>query len=91
MKLPLTFKTGGYLVSCISVLLLGAVAWDGAKDKPLLLLALGGGVATSLIGMVMRWIAFVRSQKDKEANQRRIARLEDEPRRAAAGPEPQPL
>jgi hypothetical protein len=47
----------GYLVSIVSVMLLGLVAWpkptDPAWHKP----ALIAGMAASIIGMSLRWLA----------------------------------
>lgn len=58
-------KTLGYLISTLSVLCLGLVAWDGAKDKPQLMGLLIVGMATSVIGMAVRWLSFAREQRAK--------------------------
>jgi hypothetical protein len=58
-------KTLGYSISSISVLCLGLVAWDGAKDKPLMMALLIVGMATSVIGMAARWASFAREQRAK--------------------------
>ena len=58
-------KTLGYLISTASVLLLGAVAWSSAAEHPPLLLALIAGMATSIAGMFLRWLSFLREQKAK--------------------------
>jgi hypothetical protein len=76
MNKAIFWKGGGYLISSVSVLLLGLVAWDGAKDHPPLVAALIGGMAASIIGMAMRWRAFLNGQKAKEENSRRIDRVE---------------
>ena len=60
------FKTSGYLVSTISVILLAIVAWKGAKDDPTLTALLILGALTSIIGMLFRWIAFLRDEKPKD-------------------------
>jgi biotin transporter BioY len=51
-------KTAGYLVSSVSVILLGAVAWKSASEKPLLLACLIGGMILSVLGMICRWISY---------------------------------
>jgi hypothetical protein len=76
MNRAILWKGGGYLISSVSVLLLGLVAWDGAKEHPLLVAALIGGMATSVMGMGMRFLAFLNGQKAKDENSRRIERLE---------------
>jgi len=60
------FKTSGYLVSTVSVILLAIVAWKGAKDDPTLTILLGLGALTSIAGMLMRWIAFLRDEKPSD-------------------------
>ncbi|MBX7249370.1 MAG: hypothetical protein K1X35_10060 [Caulobacteraceae bacterium] len=76
MNKAILWKGGGYLISSVSVLLLGLVSWDGAKEHPGLQAALVAGVATSIIGMGMRFRAFLNGQRAKEANSRRLDRLE---------------
>jgi hypothetical protein len=51
-------KTVGYLISSVSVVLLGLVAWDGAKDKPVLLACLVVGMLASIVGMFCRWLSY---------------------------------
>ena len=58
MQTPNLVKTTGYLVSTISVILLGVVAWKGAKDNPVLLACLVAGMAASIIGMLLRWTSY---------------------------------
>jgi len=53
-------KGFGYLVSTLSVLLLGAAASKGASEEPLLLLCLIAGMATSIIGMWLRYYSYRR-------------------------------
>jgi len=55
---PATIKTTGYLISTISVTLLGIVSWKAASDNIWLMIALLGGMATSVLGMVLRWISY---------------------------------
>jgi hypothetical protein len=61
-----SFKGLGYLVSTISVVLLGIVAWKGASEQPLLLVCLIAGMAASVIGMALRWISHRIDRKEKE-------------------------
>ncbi len=58
-------KGFGYLVSTLSVLLLGAAAWKGASEEPLLLLYLLAGMATSIIGMWLRYFSYKREEDRK--------------------------
>jgi hypothetical protein len=60
------FKTIGYAISSVSVILLGVVAWDGAKDHPPLLAALMIGVITSIVGMYLRWASWLRNEKPSQ-------------------------
>jgi hypothetical protein len=62
------FKTIGYVISSLSVLLLGFIAWDGAKDKPLLVVCLIAGMATSVAGMAFRWISFLKNEKASQGS-----------------------
>lgn len=54
---PEHLKTAGYLVSSVSVLLLGWVAWPGAA-KAGLAPALVLGMAASIVGMGCRWWSY---------------------------------
>jgi hypothetical protein len=58
-------KTIGYSISSLSVLCLGAVSWQSASQKPAMLLLLILGMATSILGMGLRWASFAREQKAK--------------------------
>jgi hypothetical protein len=60
-------KLVGYLVSCVSVICLGIVSWSGAAEKPLMLALLIAGMATSIIGMLVRFWSYVRDKQRKEA------------------------
>ena len=51
-------KTFGYLISTVSVILLGIVAWPKAAANPLLLACLIGGMLASIIGMLCRWLSY---------------------------------
>jgi hypothetical protein len=63
MKTPNAIKTTGYLVSTLSVILLGIVSWKAAQESPVLMACLIGGVVASILGMVLRWTSY---QLDKE-------------------------
>jgi hypothetical protein len=58
-------KTLGYLISSVSVTLLGIVAWSGASEHPALMGALILGMAASVLGMLLRWLSFRQDQRDK--------------------------
>ena len=54
----------GYLISTISVLLLGAVAWPKPDEPRWKMAALIAGMAASIIGMFCRYLAH--RQKERE-------------------------
>ncbi|WP_421932472.1 hypothetical protein [Phenylobacterium sp.] len=56
-------KTFGYLVSSLSVLLLGVVSWKGVSGHPLLEVCLGLGMVTSWGGMLCRWLSYQREDQ----------------------------
>jgi hypothetical protein len=60
-------KTLGYLISSVSVLLLGLVAWDGVKDKPLLQICLVVGMASSITGMFCRWLSYQQKEEPPQS------------------------
>ena len=51
-------KGTGYLISMISVVLLGIVSWRSAQQEPLLAAALFAGAITSMTGMGLRWLSY---------------------------------
>jgi ABC-type transport system involved in cytochrome bd biosynthesis fused ATPase/permease subunit len=66
-SVPANFlKTLGYLISTVSVALLAIVAWSTLADDPGLRLALIVGVATSILGMVLRWLSYQVREKEVE-------------------------
>lgn len=65
MDIASTFKGLGYLVSTLSVTLLGIVAWKSASEQPLLFACLLLGMAASIAGMALRWISHRIEQKEK--------------------------
>lgn len=65
------FKAAGYLVSIISVLLIGAVAWPEPSKPDWMRAALIAGMATSILGMALRYLDHV---KDRKKQARRESR-----------------
>ena len=57
------WKGAGYLVSIISVFLLGSVAWPKAGEPAWHMVALAAGMATSIAGMAMRYKAHLHEQR----------------------------
>jgi hypothetical protein len=66
---PGLIKTIGYLVSCVSVALLGVAAFPGA-EKAGLAPALFAGMATSIAGMGLRWFSYEIEERQKRASNR---------------------
>jgi hypothetical protein len=56
-------KDIGYFISILSVLLIGVASWRNAANDPLLLTFLVAGIATSVIGMALRWITYRRESR----------------------------
>jgi hypothetical protein len=54
----------GYLVSSISVLFLGAVAWPDPGDPPWQSWAVAIGMATSILGMGLRFKSHRQDRRD---------------------------
>ena len=54
----------GYIISIFSVVLLAIAAWETASRDPLLQLCLIGGVATSILGMALRYAAHRRDRRE---------------------------
>ena len=63
--MPLMLKSIGYLVSILSVLLLGAVAWGSVADDPAVRACLILGMLTSVSGMGLRWASFFVDQRER--------------------------
>jgi hypothetical protein len=66
-------KGFGYLVSTLSVILLGIVAWKSASEQPLLFACLILGMLASVTGMALRWISHRIEQKQKAEDERAAA------------------
>jgi hypothetical protein len=56
-------KTIGYLISALSVILLGLVSWKATATEPLLRFGLIAGMATSVVGMFCRWLSYELEKK----------------------------
>ena len=54
----------GYLASIVSVLFLGAIAWPRDNDPGWVLPALLVGMATSILGMGLRYVAHLRQMRE---------------------------
>lgn len=64
MKIDL--KGLGYLISTISVFFLGIVAWPGPQDPRWQAWAVAIGMATSILGMSVRFVSHRQDRKDIE-------------------------
>ena len=62
--LGIDWKGLGYLVSILSVLLLGAIAWPGPGEPRWHAPVLLAGMATSIIGMALRYKAHLDEQRE---------------------------
>ena len=60
-------KTLGYLISILSVLMLGAVSWKATETDMTLRLCLLVGMATSVLGMILRWLSFLQERRKARA------------------------
>ncbi|TMJ14984.1 MAG: hypothetical protein E6G94_08250 [Alphaproteobacteria bacterium] len=64
-------KGFGYLISTLSVFLLAAGSFKNAVKEPLLLACLILGMATSILGMALRYLSYRREQRQKTADAHR--------------------
>jgi hypothetical protein len=62
--LGIDWKGLGYLTSIVSVFFLGAIAWPKPEDPAWHLPALAIGMATSIIGMALRYKAHLDQQRE---------------------------
>jgi hypothetical protein len=60
-------KGFGYLVSILSVFLLAAGSLKNAAQDPFLFACLLAGMATSIAGMILRYLDYRREQREKQA------------------------
>ena len=65
MRSSNVIKTAGYLVSTASVVLLGIVSWKAASAHPLLATCLIAGMASSVLGMLLRWISYQVQEREE--------------------------
>ncbi len=56
----------GYLTSALSVVLIGVVSLEAAKDNPTLLACLFLGMLSSVAGMLLRWRSHRLEQHEKD-------------------------
>ena len=54
----------GYLISSVSVAFLGAVAWPKADEPQWMAWAVAIGMATSILGMGVRWLSHKRDREN---------------------------
>ena len=65
MNIVSALKGLGYLVSALSVVLLGVVAWKSASEHLPLFICLILGMLSSIAGMALRWMSHRLEQKKK--------------------------
>lgn len=70
--LGIDWKGLGYLVSIVSVLLLGAVAWPKGGEPQWYAPALVAGMATSILGMAFRYKAHLDQQRELKRAEAKI-------------------
>ena len=68
------WKGIGYLLSMVGALLLGAIAWPKPEDPAWHLPALIGGVATTILGFAVRYMAHLKQRKEIEETKREAER-----------------
>jgi len=66
MRASNRIKTAGYLVSTLSVVLLGIVSWKAASERPLLIACLVVGMLASAAGMLLRWISYQVQEREEK-------------------------
>ena len=64
------WKGIGYLLSIVGALLLGAIAWPKPEDPAWHLPALLGGVATTIAGFAVRYMAHLKQRREIEQTKR---------------------
>jgi uncharacterized membrane protein YhhN len=57
-------KSLGYLISTLSVLMLGAVAWPKPGEPSHIKWLVIGGMASSVVGMFLRYLSHRKDKKD---------------------------
>ena len=66
MRASNAIKTAGYLISTLSVMLLGIVSWQSASEKPLVMICLIAGMLASAAGMLLRWISYQVQEREEK-------------------------
>lgn len=61
----LAIKTSGYLISTVSVVLLGILSWKKASEDPVMMACLLGGMLASTAGMFLRWLSYEIEERRK--------------------------
>ena len=62
--LGIDWKGLGYLTSILSVFFLGAIAWPGSRDPSWHAPVLIAGMATSIVGMALRYKSHLDQQRE---------------------------
>jgi len=70
----LDWKGIGYLLSMVGAVLLGAIAWPNPEDPAWHLPALIAGVATTIAGFGVRYMAHLKQRKEIEQAKREAER-----------------
>ena len=68
------WKGVGYLLSMVGALLLGAIAWPKPEDPAWHLPALIAGVATTIGGFGVRYVAHLKQRREIEQTKREAER-----------------
>ena len=58
-------KSFGYFISIVSVLLLGAAAWPKSGDPPEIMWLVIAGIAASIAGIFLRYLAYRKEQQGR--------------------------
>jgi hypothetical protein len=61
----------GYILSIVSVFLIGAVAWPKPGDPNWMRTALIAGMATSIVGMVLRYVSHLKERRELKRSKAR--------------------
>jgi hypothetical protein len=70
----LDWKGLGYLVSIVSVFMLGAIAWPKDSDPSWHVPVLIAGMATSVIGMGLRYKAHLDQRRELKATEAKVGK-----------------
>jgi len=66
MRASNSIQTAGYLVSTLSVALLGIVSWKAASEQPALMACLIAGMLASIAGVLLRWISYQVQEREEK-------------------------